>query len=83
MEHLTKEQLENLQVEKEKEYQETMNLLTKVELEEIDIAKQIIQLQLKRKELQSAIKKASHRIKVLNSELRNIKILLYKRLRGE
>lgn len=83
LENLTKDQLEKLQVEKEQEYQEIINALTQVELEEIEIAKQILQLQLKRKELQSAIKKATHRVKVLSSELRNIKVLIYQRLRGE
>jgi outer membrane murein-binding lipoprotein Lpp len=82
MEELTKDQLENLQIQKENEYRLAMDSLTTVELQDLEISKKIAQLQLDRKNLSAALIQGKHNIRRANSELRNIKTLIYKRLSG-
>lgn len=79
---MSKDELENLQVAKENEYQLCMDSLATVELQDLDYSRQVAELQLKRKQLGSALIQAKHNLRRVASELRNIKTLIYKRLGG-
>lgn len=80
---MSKDELENLQIAKEEEYRLAMQSLSMVEIQDIELSKKIIQLQLDRKNLATAISQGKHNIKRIASELRTIKPMIYRRLRGE
>lgn len=79
---MSKDELENLQIAKENEYQLSMDSLATVEIQDIEIAKKIAQLQLDRKNLSTALVQGKHNLRRIASELRNIKTMIYKRLSG-
>lgn len=90
MEHMSKRELEDLQVKKEAEYREGMKALSVVEIEDhqldkqiIELRRQILDLQIKRKELADAITKAKYNLRLISSTLRDVKTLIYQRLAGE
>lgn len=90
MDNLSKRELEDLQVKKEAEYRESMKALSVVEIEDhqldkqiIELRRQILDLQIKRKELADAITKAKYNLRLISSTLRDIKVLIYQRLSGE
>lgn len=90
MEHLSKRELEDLQVKKEAEYREAMHALSVVEIEDhgldksiIELRRQILDLQIKRKELADTITKAKYNLRLISSTLRDVKTLIYQRLSGE
>ena len=83
LDNLTKDELEKLQVEKENEYQLSLQALETVELQDLDLAKKVAELSLSRKNLQTAIVQGKYSVRRISSELRNIKTYIYKRLRGD
>ena len=83
LEKMSKDELEVLQIAKEQEYQLSLQNLEKVELMDLDLAKKVAELQLQRKNLSTALTQGGYNIRRINSELRNIKTYIYKRLRGE
>jgi hypothetical protein len=72
--------LETLQIAKEQEYQLSLQNLEKVELMDLDLARKVAELQLSRKNLATALTQGGYNIRRINSELRNIKTYIYKRL---
>jgi len=76
-------ELEALQVAKEFENREAMNLMATLELEDNRIAREIAEKSLKRKDLKDGIIKAQHNLRRVASELRVIRPAIYARLRGE
>ena len=64
------EEIDQKKVEKEKELKEAQQNLHTIEIEELEIAKQIVNLQAKRKDLQIAISKAKHIAKNLSLEVK-------------
>jgi hypothetical protein len=82
LDKLTKDELENLQIVKENEYQLNMESLTMVELQDLELAKKVAELQLQRKCLGSALIQGKHNLRRVSSELRNIKVMIYRRLGG-
>lgn len=80
---LTKDELEKLQIEKENEYQLAMKSLEMVEVQDLDLAKKVAELQLSRKNLSTALVQGKYTVRRISSELRNIKTYIFKRLRGE
>lgn len=77
---MTKDELENLQMSKENEYRLSMDSLTTVEIQDLEIAKKIAQLQLDRKNLGTALIQGKHNMRRVASELRDIKVMIWKRL---
>lgn len=71
--NMTADQIDTLKVEKEKELQKAQQVLSTVEIEELEIGKEIIDLQSKRKSLQISISKAKQIVRTLNLD---IKILI-------
>ena len=69
-ENLSISEVENLRVEKEKELCKAQDNLHNVEIEELTIAKEIILLQVKRKDLQMSISKARQVIRNINLEIK-------------
>lgn len=68
--NMTASQISNIQVDKEKELLKAQDDLSKVEVEELEIGKQIVLLQVKRKDLQIAISKAKQIVKTLALDVR-------------
>ncbi len=66
----TATEIDLLKVEKEKELQTAQENLFKIELEELEIAKEIIILQGKRKDFQIAMAKAKQIVKTLLIDIR-------------
>lgn len=79
---MTKDQLEQIQVTKETEYQLAMDNLSTVEIEDARLAKEIAERQLARKNLATALIQGKHNLRRIASELRNIKTMIYRRLSG-
>ena len=79
---MDKDELENLQVQKENEYQLAMQSLNTVELQDIELSRKVAELQLQRKQLSVALVQGKYNLRRIASELRNIKTLIYKRLGG-
>ena len=77
---LTKDQLEDMQGEKETELRLSMDALNVVELRDIELARQIAIIQLDRKNLAAALTQAKYTLRRISSELRSIKCLIFKRL---
>lgn len=71
--NMTAAEIDNLKVETQKEYRKALNDLHIVELAELEIAKQIVALQTKRKDLQIALSKARHIVRTLGLD---VKILI-------
>lgn len=71
-EAMTASQIDALKVEQEKKLKEAQNNLHIVELEELELAKQIVDLQSKRKTLQIAISKARQIVRTLNLDIKII-----------
>jgi putative heme iron utilization protein len=63
--NMTASEIDNLKVEKEKEYKAALETLHEVEIKELEIAKDIVGLQSMRKEYQIAASKARHTVRVL------------------
>jgi hypothetical protein len=82
-EEMTKDELEKLQIQKENEYQLSMQSLETIELQDLEIARKVAELQLSRKNLSAGLTQGKYNIRRIASELRNIKTYIYKRLRGE
>lgn len=80
---LTKDELEELQIQRENEYRLSMESLTTIELQDLEISKKISALQLDRKNLTAALIQGKYNIRRISSDLRSIKVYIYKRLRGE
>ena len=80
---MSKDELENLQVQKEEELRLAMDSLNTVEVRDIELSKKIVELQLDRKNLATAITQGKHNLRRIASELRSIKPLIFRRLRGE
>lgn len=68
--NMTASQIENIRVEKEKELLQAQDNLSKVEIEELELAKQIVLLQVKRKDFQIAISKAKQGVRTLALDVR-------------
>lgn len=68
--NMTASEIDNLKVCKEKELKIAQENLYKVEIEELEIAKQIVILQTKRKDLQIAGSKARHIVRTLNLDIK-------------
>ena len=66
----TASEIDLLKVEKEKELQKAQANLHQVELEELEVGKQIILLQGKRKDLQIAMSKAKQIVRTLNLDVK-------------
>jgi len=79
---MTKDQLESAQVIKELELQNAIGSLATVEEEDNRLAIEVAKLQLKRKELGSAMIQGKSNVRRVSSELRNLKTMIYKRLGG-
>ena len=82
LDEMTKDELENIQVQKETEYQLSIQSLTTVELRDNELAIEVAKIQLDRKTLANAIIQAKSNMRRCASELRNIKTMIYKRLAG-
>jgi hypothetical protein len=80
---LSKDELEMLQVAKENEYRLALDALETVELQDLGIAKHIAELRLSQKNLGTAITQGKYSVRRISSELRSIKPLIYRKLRGE
>lgn len=80
--NMNKDQLEALQVQKEAEYQMAMESLSQVELRDVDLSRQITEIQLERRRLATAMIQGKFNLRRVSSELRVIKTLIYKRLSG-
>jgi hypothetical protein len=83
LDEMTKDELESLQIQKENEYQLAMQCLETIELQDLDMAKKVSEMQLSRKNLATGLTQGKYNIRRIASELRNIKTYIYKRLRGE
>lgn len=81
--NLNQRELEALQVQKEEEYTLSMQSLTAVEIRDIELSRKVAELQLERKTLATALVQGKFNLRKVSSELRVIKTLIYKRLRGE
>jgi hypothetical protein len=66
----TAAEIDNLKVEKEKELQAAQANLYEVEIKELQIAKQIIDLQSQRKDLQIVASKARHIVRTLGLDIK-------------
>lgn len=82
MESMSKDELEKLQISKENEHQLCMESLSTVEIQDLEYAKQIAEISLKRKNLAMAITQGRYNIRRISSELKNIKTMIYRRLSG-
>ena len=71
--NLTASQIDNLKVEKEKELQLAFKNQHEIEIAELEISKEIVKLQLTRKDLQIALSKAKHNVRTLGLD---VKILI-------
>ena len=83
IEDMGKDELEDLQIQTELSYQNAMESLTTVELSDLDLSKKVTELQLQRKNMGAALIQGKYNLRRIASELRNIKVLIYRRLRGE
>jgi molybdopterin-biosynthesis enzyme MoeA-like protein len=72
-ESMNSTEIDLLKTEKEKELREAQKNLHEVELAELELSKQIVDLQAQRKPLQIAISKARHTVRTLSLD---IKILI-------
>ena len=70
-------EIEAMQTQKELELQETSRRLSDVDSEIIDIDKQTIELRLKKKTMEDSAQKGRTALRIINSELREIKNALY------
>jgi uncharacterized ferredoxin-like protein len=68
--NLTASQIDELKCAKEKELLSAQDNLHKIEVEELEIGKQIVLLQVKRKDLQIAISKARQIVRTLSLDTR-------------
>lgn len=75
--NMTASQIENIRVEKEKELLQAQDNLSKVEIEDLEIAKQIVLLQIKRKDLQIAISKGKQAVRILALDVRILTTKFY------
>lgn len=80
---MTKDELEKVQEQKEVEYRLAMQYLETIEIQDLDLAKKVAELQLSRKNLSTGITQGKYNLRRISSELRSIKPFIYKRLRGE
>jgi|DEB19_MinimDraft_2_1074335.scaffolds.fasta_scaffold126221_2 hypothetical protein len=71
-ENMTCSEIDALKVEKEKELKSAQFNLHQVEVEELELAKQIVDLQSKRKTLQIAASKARQIVRTLNLDIKII-----------
>jgi hypothetical protein len=79
---MSKDELENLQVIKEQEYQLAIQSLCSVEIRDNELATEVAKIQLDRKSLANAIIQAKSNLRRCSSELRNLKTMLFKRIGG-
>lgn len=79
---MSKAELEAAQVVGELEYQAAVEALATVEIEDNELALQIAELQVKRKRLATAITQGTSNLRRVNSTLRNLKTMLFKRIGG-
>jgi hypothetical protein len=82
IEDMTKDELEQLQVIKELEYQQATGNLSVVEIEDNRIATQVAELQVQRKKLGGSLIQGKSNVRKVKSELNNIKTMIYRRLAG-
>jgi molybdopterin-biosynthesis enzyme MoeA-like protein len=75
---MTATEIDNLKCKKELELKDAENNLHVVDIEELEIGKQIISLQMKRKDLQIALSKAKHIVKNLTIDIRIITSAFWK-----
>jgi hypothetical protein len=68
--NLTASEIDNLRVEKEKELLQAQDNQSKIEIEDLELAKQIVLLQVKRKEVQQAISKGKQGVRTLALDVR-------------
>ena len=76
--NMTASEIDNLKVEKEKEYQKALNDLHEVELKELEIAKRIVALQSQRKDYQIAKEKARHIVRTLAIDIKILTSVFWK-----
>lgn len=79
---MSKDQLESAQVVKELELQSAIRALSIVEEEDNNLAVEVAKLQLKRKELGTALIQGKSNQRRVSSELRNLKTMLFRRIAG-
>lgn len=82
LEEMSKDELEKMQVAKEREYQLSMESLTTVETQDCELARKIAEIQLQRKNLSIALIQGKYNLRRVASELRNIKTMIYRRIGG-
>lgn len=70
---LSSAEIGTMQDEKEKEYRESINDVSTIEQEILIISRKIIELQGKKKDLEYAKSKASQNLRVIQSEMRELK----------
>ncbi len=76
--NMTATEIDNVKVEKEKEYQSALNTLHEVELKELEIAKRIVDLQSQRKDYQIAKEKARHIVRTLAIDVKILTSLFWR-----
>lgn len=79
---MSKAELEAAQVVGELEYQAAVEALATVEIEDNELALQIAELQVKRKRLAAALTQGASNVRRVNSQLRNLRTMLFKRIGG-
>lgn len=70
LENKTATEIDNLRTEKEKELLSAQDNLSKVEIKDLELAKQIVLMQAQRKDLQIAISKGKQAVKTLALDVR-------------
>jgi chromosome segregation ATPase len=82
IDEMSKSELEAEQVIKELEFQEATANLATVETRDNELATKIDELRLERRKLGNSLIQGKANIRRVNSELRNIKTMIYQRLAG-
>jgi len=78
LEHLASSEIDEMIVSKEKELQEAMHSLAVVEEAKNRLSRQILELQIKKKDTENTLSKANFNVKTINSELRVLKSAFWK-----
>ena len=77
---LSKDELEKMQMAKEQEYQLSMQNLSTVELQDLELSRKVAELQLQRKSFAVAITQGKYNLRRCASELRVLKTQIWQKL---
>jgi hypothetical protein len=80
---MTRSELEVLELQKRNEYQLALDALETIELQDLDIAKKLAELQMSRKNLSTGLTQGKYAVRRIALELKNINTYLWKRRQGE